>query len=165
MENKVFFEMQLYEPMRKWLQKYLEEKYTNSEIITIDSHSKTLDSYLAEYGVLDYYPQSVGLCIEIDVLGIIKKNHDVFLVFIEAKKDKLNLHDLGQLWAYCKLCNPIEAFLLSPNGLGSLDKIINNLLRTDLLDFGNGKKIKRMQIGKWDILTNSIDLEHWVPKM
>lgn len=26
------------------------------------------------------------------------------------------------------------------------DKILNNLSRTDLLDFGNGKKIKKMQV-------------------
>ena len=128
MENNILLESELYEPMRKWLQKYLEEKYKNSEIITIDSHARTLDSYLKENDVLTYYSQSVGLDIQVDVLGIIKQKNNVFLVFIEAKKTQLNLHDLGQLWAYCKLCDPLEAFLLSPNGLGSLNKIFNNLL-------------------------------------
>ena len=78
------------------------------------------------------------------------ENHKYFF-FIEAKKTQLNLHDLGQLWAYCKLCDPMEAFLLSSAGLGSLNKIMNNLHRTDLLEFGDGKKIKKMQIGKWDV--------------
>ena len=132
MTNNVSLEIQLYEPMRKWLQMYLEEKYKASEIITIDSHSRTLDSYLEENNVLNYYPQTVGLDIQIDVLGIIKQKNMVSLVFIEAKKTSLNLHDLGQLWAYCKLCDPLEAFLLSSKGLGSLNKIFNNLLRTDL---------------------------------
>ena len=68
---------------------------------------------------------------------------------------QLNLHDLGQLWAYCKLCNPAEAFLLSSAGIGSLNKILNNLSRTDLLDFGDGRKIKKMQIAKWDVIANS----------
>lgn len=165
MKNNVSLEIQLYEPMRKWLQKYLEEKYKTAKIITIDSHSRTLDAYLEENNVLSYYPQTVGLDIQIDVLGIIKQKNKVSLVFIEAKKTSLNLHDLGQLWAYCKLCDPLEAFLLSSKGLGSLNKLFNNLLRTDLLDFGNGKKIKKMRVGKWDVLTDSIDFKTLIPKM
>ena len=157
MSNNVLLEAELYEPMRIWLEGYLKGKYKDADIIAIDSHAKTLDTYLREYGILDFYPQSVGLDIQIDVLGIIKKNYDVDLVFIEAKKHQLNLHDLGQLWAYCKLCEPQEAFLLSSGGIGSLDKILNHLLRTDLLNFGDGCTIKRMQVGRWDIDRKSID--------
>ena len=43
MANNVKKEFELYEPMRVWLQKYLEEKYKNWKITTIDSHSRTLD--------------------------------------------------------------------------------------------------------------------------
>lgn len=163
--NNVALEIELYEPMREWLQKYLEDKYKNADIITIDAHSKTLDTYLKEYNVLDQYPLTVGLDIQVDILGIIKKGNRVFLAFIEAKKTQLNLHDLGQLWAYCKLCDPLEAFLLSSSGLGSLNKIINNLLREDLLDFGDGKLIKKMKVGKWDTSSNSIDYNSLVPKI
>ena len=80
-------------------------------------------------------------------------------VKIESKKTALNLHDLGRLWAYCKLCDPLEAFLLSSKDLGSLNKIFNNLNRTDLLEFGDGKTIKKMQVGKWDVTKNSIDIK------
>lgn len=163
--SNVALEIELYEPMRIWLQQYLEDKYKNSEIITVDAHAKTLDSFLQEYGVLEYYPLTVGLDIQIDVLGIIKQKNKVSLVFIEAKKTQLNLHDLGQLWAYCKLCDPLEAFLLSSHGLGSLNKLFNNLLREDLLDFGDGKLIKKMKVGKWDIMTNSIDYNSLIPKV
>ena len=78
---------------------------------------------------------------------------------------QLNLHDLGQLWAYCKLCNPAEAFLLSSAGIGSLNKILNNLSRTDLLDFGDGRKIKKMQIAKLDVIANSVDYRSLVPRI
>ena len=165
MVNNVFKENELYEPMRQWLQIYLEDKYKRAEIITIDSHARTLDSFLKEYGVLEQYPLTVGLDIQVDVLGIVKQKNKSYLVFIEAKKTQLNLHDLGQLWAYCKLCDPIEAFLLSSYGLGSLNKILNNLLRDDLLDFGDGRKIKKMQVGRWDITTNSIDYNSLIPKI
>lgn len=165
MVNNVKKEFELYEPMRIWFQQYLEEKYQGWKVITIDSHSRTLDLYLEENGVIDSYPETVGLDIQIDVLGILKKDNKTMIAFIEAKKTQLNLHDLGQLWAYCKLCNPAEAFLLSSAGLGSLNKILNNLARTDLLDFGNNKTIKQMQVAKWDLNTNSLDYKSVVPKL
>ena len=165
MTNNVSKEFELYEPMRKWLQRYLEDKYKGCKIITVDSHARTLDLYLEEYGVIDQYPEVIGLDIQIDVLGIVIKNKTAKIVFIEAKKTQLNLHDLGQLWAYCKLCDPIEAFLLSSKGLGSLDKILNNLKRTDLLTFGDGKQIKQMQVAKWDLNIKGIDFRTLVPKL
>ena len=45
------------------------------------------------------------------------------------------------------------------------DKILNNLSRTDLLDFGNGKKIKKMLVAKWDITSNAIDFRSLVPRL
>ncbi len=157
--------IELYEPMRIWLQKYLEDKYKGAHIVTVDSHARTLDVILEDYGMIDHYPQTVGLDIQIDVLGIIVKGGKSAIAFIEAKKTQLNLHDLGQLWAYCKLCDPAEAFLLSSAGIGSLNKILNNLSRTDLLDFGDGRKIKKMQVAKWDITSNSIDFRTLVPRI
>ena len=165
MVNNVAKEYELYEPMRAWLQEYLENKYSGASVTTIDSHARTLDMYLEQYGIIDYYPQSVGLDIQIDVLGIIIYKGKPNIAFIEAKKTQLNLHDLGQLWAYCKLCEPIEAFLLSSAGLGSLNKVLNNLKRQDLLDFGSGKTIKKMQVGKWDVNAKSIDYKTLVPKI
>ena len=165
MANNVKKEFELYEPMRLWLQKYLEEKYKGWKITTIDSHARTLDSFLEDKKVISYYPQSVGLDIQIDVLGILEKGLKTNIVFIEAKKTALNLHDLGQLWAYCKLCDPLEAFLLSSKDLGSLNKIFNNLNRTDLLEFGDGKTIKKMQVGKWYINKNSIYYQNLVQKL
>lgn len=165
MASNVKKEFELYEPMRMWLQKYLEDKYKGAQIITVDSHARTLDVILEEHHIIDFYPQTVGLDIQIDVLGIIIKGSKTAIAFIEAKKTQLNLHDLGQLWAYCKLCDPVEAFLLSSAGIGSLNKILNNLSRTDLLDFGNGKKIKKMQVAKWDITSNAIDFRSLVPRL
>lgn len=165
MANNVKKEFELYEPMRCWLQTYLEEKYPGATIITVDSHAQTLDLFLEKYGVIDNYPQTVGLDIQIDVLGIIIKGKKTSIVFIEAKKTQLNLHDLGQLWAYCKLCDPAEAFLLSSAGLGSLNKILNNFNRLDLLDFGDGKRIKQMQVGKWDINAQNINFYTLIPKL
>ena len=151
--------------MKNWLHKYLEDKYKGAKITTIDSHSRNLYLYLEEHGVLDDYPQTTGLDIQIDVLGIIEKNGKTKLAFIEAKKTQLNLHDLGQLWAYCKLVDPEEAFLFSSNGLGNLNKILNNYRREDLLDFGDGRRIKKMRVAEWSIKTNSPEISSLIPKI
>lgn len=165
MARNVNLEIELYEPMRLWLDEYLRDKYRGAEIITIDSHARTLDIFLEEHGIIDQYPETVGLDIQIDVLGIVKRPMQAEIVFIEAKKTQLNLHDLGQLWAYCKLCSPAEAFLLSSAGMGSLNKILNNLHRTDLLRYGDGKKVRTMQVAKWDLSRKGIDYKSLVPKI
>lgn len=163
MANNVIKESDLYEPMRLWLNQYLLDKYQGAEVITIDSHAKALDTYLTEHGVIERYPQIIGIDIEIDVLGIVKKRNRTGIVFIEAKKRNLSIHDLGQLWAYCKLCNPMEAFLLSSAGIGSLYKILHSFSRMDMLDFGDGKTIKKMIVGKWDLSSQSIDYSSIIP--
>ena len=75
MVNNVEREFELYEPMKIWLQQYLKDKYRGWEVITIDSHARTLDMYLEENGVIDDYPETVGVDIQIDVLGILKRNN------------------------------------------------------------------------------------------
>lgn len=165
MEHNVRSEFELYEPMRLWLERHLADTYKGAEIIAVDAHARTLDLFLEAYGVIERYPQVVGLDIQIDVLGIVKQHRSVSLAFIEAKKTPLTLRDLGQLWAYCRLCDPAEAFLLSSAGVGSLNKILVNFAREDLLDFGQGKQIKKMQVGKWDLHTNAIDYKTLLPKL
>ena len=165
MANNVKFEVELYEPMRSWLQTHLAEVNPHAQVVTVDSHAQTLDVVLEKLDAISEYPQVVGLDIQIDVLGIVKQTGRTTLTFIEAKKTALNLHDLGQLWAYCKLCDPSEAYLLSSVGLGSLNKILNGLLRTDLLAFGDQKTIKSMRVGKWDVAKKAIDVSTLVPSV
>jgi hypothetical protein len=156
-------EFELYEPMRLWLQEYLEDKYKNAEIITIDSHSERLDKVLNKLGIVNN--TATGIDIQIDILGIVKKKDKVSLFFIEAKKTSLTLKDLGQLWAYCKLIDPEEAFLMTSADLGSLNKIMNVFKREDLLDFGDGKRIKKMRIAVWNLSANSPDMNSMIPKL
>lgn len=156
-------ESELYEPMRTWLEQYLRDRYKIAEIITVDSHSERLDRVLAKYGVVIEMANDVD--IQIDVLGIVKQQNTVKLFFIEAKKTRLTLRDLGQLWAYCQLVDPEEAFLLTSSDLGSLNKLLNGFGRDDLLDFGEGKKIKKMRVGQWDIVKNGPAYNSLIPKI
>ena len=131
-------EYELYEDMRLWLHTYLQDKYNTYEIITIDAHAERLDRVLVKQGVFNEI--ATGVDIQIDILGIAKKDNLVKLFFIEAKKTNLTLRDLGQLWAYCKLIDPEEAFLITSTELGSLNKLLNIFKREDLLDYGSRLK-------------------------
>lgn len=156
-------ESELYEPMRLWLYQYLCDKYPKYEVASIDAHSERLDKVLHQNNIrLDV---AIGVDIQIDILGIIKKNEGHKLFFIEAKKNNLTLKDLGQLWAYCKLIDPEEAFLMTSAELGILNKILNVLKREDLLDFGNGKHIKKMKIAVWNIASKSPEQLTMIPKI
>ena len=159
MVNKwnVHSEFELYEPMRLWLNDYLTDKYRNCEIITVDAHSERLDKVLNRYGVVN--DTATGIDIQIDVLGIVRNSKNVKLFFIEAKKTSLTLRDLGQLWAYCKLIDPDEAFLMT------LNKLLNTFKREDLLDFGDGKHIKKMKVAVWNLTTNAPEASTIVPKI
>lgn len=161
--NNVKLEEELYEPMRIWLEQYVKDKFKGYEVISIDAHAERLDRVLAKYNIVK--EMANGVDIQIDVLAIARKNTDVRLFFIEAKKTQLSLRDLGQLWAYCKLVDPDEAFLMSSLGFGSLNKLLNAFKREDLLDFGNGKKIKKMIVAKWDIRKNAPDIMSMIPKI
>ena len=149
--------------MRIWLERYVRDKYKKYDVIAIDAHAERLDRVLAKFNIVN--EMANGVDIQIDVLGIAKKGKEVKLFFIEAKKTKLTLRDLGQLWAYCKLVDPDEAFLLSSDNLGSLNKLLNAFRRDDLLNFGDGRKIKKMRVGKWDVIKNTLDYNSLVPKI
>jgi len=167
MVNNVKSEFDLYPGMSTWLKTYLTDKYKNNKCNTIvlDCHSVYLDSVLEKYDVIKYYPQVVGLKIQIDVLGIVAWKDKAEIYFIEAKKTTLNLQDLGQLLIYCKLCNPEEAYLLSSGGLGSLKKVLDNLNREDLLDYGSGRRIQKIKVAKWDITKGGLDNHLYIPKI
>jgi len=163
MENNVKSEVELYEPMRVWLHTYLTDKYKSHEIITLDAHNKRLDRALRKFDIL--CDVATGVDIQIDVLGIARNSKSVKLFFIEAKKTSITLRDLGQLWAYCKLIDPDEAFLMTSADMGSLNKILNVFKREDILDFGDGKIIKKMKLAIWNMKTGTPNMSTMVPKI
>lgn len=156
-------EKDLYKPMCDWLEQYLKDNYKGYEIIVADTSLERLDKALQRYGVVN--EQANGVDIQIDVLGIARRGNTTKLFFIEAKKTKLTLRDLGQLWAYCKLVDPDEAWLLTSSDLGSLRKLLLGFNREDLLDFGDGKRIKKMKVGIWDVKKKMPDFNNMFPKI
>jgi len=156
-------EKDLYPDIKNWLHNYLREKYRGYTVeTTFETHKKALDVVLKKKGII--LKEAIGLSIKVDIIGILKRGNVVKLVFVEVKDKPLTLKDLGQLWGYTQLINPIESFLISSEGLGSLLYIFNVLKREDLLRYGI-KKERFMYVAKWDTRRKSIDYDTLIPKI
>ncbi|WP_219335366.1 hypothetical protein [Streptobacillus notomytis] len=46
-----------------------------------------------------------------------------------------------------------------------MKKVLNNLNREDLLDYGSGKRIKKIKVARWNITKDVIDNHSVVPKI
>ena len=156
-------EKDLYPEIEIWLKQYLRDRYPRTEIITTHQTSRiTLDTYLSSQNI--DMKEAIGLSIKVDIVGIIRSKKKTQLVFVEVKDKPLTLPDLGQLWGYTQLIDPVESFLVSSKGLGSLENVLNILRRQDLLVYGK-KEDKYMRVAKWDSKRGTIDYFSLVPKI
>jgi hypothetical protein len=156
-------EEDLYPEIENWLNRYLKEKYKGYLVETTHKTSRlSLDVCLKNIGLC--VNDAIGLSIKIDIVGILKRDSVIKLVFIEVKDQPLTLKDLCQLWGYSQLLNPAESFLISSKGLGNLNCLFKILKREDLLLYGV-KKDKMMRVCKWDEHRKSIDYSTLIPKI
>lgn len=156
-------EEQLYPEIEAWCRKYLEDKYKGYEVITTHKTSRiSLDAYLKSIGI--EIKEAIKSAIKVDIVGVLRKGHEIKLVFIEVKDQPLTLPDLGQLWGYTQLINPVESFLVSSEGLGRLDYLLKVLKREDILVYGC-KKERMMRVCKWDTQRKTIDYATLIPKL
>lgn len=157
-------EERLYLDIERWLGKYLKERYKGYLITTTHQTSKrALDVVLRKYNIKNL-KEAIGLSIKVDIVGILRRGNKTKLVFVEVKDRPLTLKDLGQLWGYTQLIDPVESFLISSAGLGSLEYLFNILKREDLLFYGL-KRNRMMKIAKWDHRRKSIDYSTLIPKI
>lgn len=152
----------LYPEIEEWFRIYLRDRYPRYDITTTYKTSRiTLDAYLKSLGIT--INEAVGLLIKVDIVAVLRKGEEIKLAFVEVKDVPLTLADLGQLWGYTQLINPVESFLLSSKSLGRLSHLFNILNREDLLIYGL-KRERMMKIAKWDTSKKSIDYFSLIPK-
>ena len=141
-------ELALYEPMQNWFSSYLQNKNPDAEVIVRDVHKIYLSDFFTKAEFRQDFPDYSTYKIKIDLLGIVKRSEQYKLIFIEAKDGFLNFSHLAQLLVYSKLVRPIQAILISPQGLSThLNDIVNKYHRVDMLEYMPNRKI---QLAKWD---------------
>ena len=64
-----------------------------------------------------------------------------------------------------KRSEALTPYGIQSTGLGSLNKVLNNLSRQDLLDFGDNRRIRKMRVGTWDVPRHAVDPLTLIPKL
>lgn len=155
-------ESELYPHIEKWLNGYLRDRYPDYQVeTTYKSATHTLENILREYHL--NISRALLLNIKIDILGILRDDKRQELVFVEVKDNLLTLKDLGQLWGYTQLINPVESFLISSKGLGPIGELYNTLNRRDLFVYGIRRE-RIMKAALWLKNSNSIDYASMIPR-
>lgn len=155
-------EKELYEPISKWLQKFLCTKYRRARIKVVISARRSLARIVDEERIGKLFkPEWRSWDIYVDIVGFIITAKVAHLALVECKYYQLTLRHVSQLIGYSKVCIPEFSFLLSPNGISSsLKRLLTVYERLDVLQYGNTKppELKRgIILAKWDHLADTID--------
>lgn len=156
-------EEELYPEIRNWLNNYLNEKYGGNKwsiMVSEDSHKHFIEDALRRMGVNKGL--FLRLKIKVDIVALLRKGDREELILMEVKLPPTSLKDLGQLWGYTQLLNPLESFLVSPNGTGTLNELYHVMNRDDLFIYGL-KGERRMVVGRWDSVRKNLDQTSIIP--
>lgn len=140
--NRTNPEQQLYEPLSKYYQEYLNKKYSTESKVH-DTSAYYLDKFIIQNDLYEEFDFCNEYKIKPDIVGFLRGFNQ--LAFMEVKANELVLQDLGQLLGYCLVANPIEAILVAPKQPSlSLIKILKT--NSNLLEYSAGKRI---EIATW----------------
>ncbi|GIS46074.1 MAG: hypothetical protein Ct9H90mP18_04060 [Gammaproteobacteria bacterium] len=144
-------EVDTYEPLRSWVEKYFKEKF-NNKIQAFDTSKYNINYYFSDERIKSNILNLDDMNIKPDIVGIKENLKDI--VIIESKVTSLSTEDLGQILGYCLVAEPTDAFLISTKELSPslMTVIINN---KNILDYGRGK----IKIGK--LINNNVILNNY----
>jgi hypothetical protein len=120
-----------------------------------------LSGLLYEMGLQDSFPASEALDFRVDLTGILHQNEKVALVFVNCQTGPISIKDIGPMLEYSVAARPLLAAIISPAGMSSsLHLLLSAYNRVDLLDYGDGNRIK---IGTWDVGRKQVDPASVIP--
>ena len=156
-------EVDLYKPVKSWLNSHLQGCFPNKNVQTFIGADKFISTVLKRHKLQKYFCNSSCFDIKIDVFSIVEYKKGKFkLVIVECKTGKLTLQHLSQLIGYSKIINPVCSILLSSSGLSTS---LSNLLdcpTDNLLSYGANNK-NRISIAKWNLHTKTLDFTSCIP--
>lgn len=148
-------EIEMYPDIIKWLTQHLKSNYPKAEITVIDSHSTKLSTIIESMGYQSFFPEYSTYEIYQDIVGFIKYEKKIEMIFIECKLNHLDIRAFSQLIGYSVIAKPIKAYLVSPKGMNpTLKRLLFDFNRMDVLEFLPNKFAS---IIKWDFNKKDID--------
>jgi len=154
-------ETELYNPIRRWLDGLLHDRYKRSRVQVFDTHHLKLSSFLPSKGLDGLFPECAAYDIKVDILGIVRRGAKAGLVLVECKTKPVRLLDVGQLLGYGRIVKPLGAFLISPGGASQpLETLLRTFGRYDILEYSDGR---HLTIARWRVSSQDIDHSDLLP--
>jgi hypothetical protein len=136
-------ESYMYEPVRDWWERFLKERYKRSQVSVSNTSRIVLYKFIQDHHLEAFFPDYLTYEVEVDVTGIMLTGDKAKLALVECKLAPIALRDVGQMLGYSKVVRPLYSLILSPRGLSdSLTRLLKSFQRFDVLDYGNGQRIR-----------------------
>lgn len=155
-------EREMYQPVAKWLQHFLRQRFKGAEVWVGDVHAQKVSHVLTRERFSRFFPESETYEVKVDVLGVIVHKQRGSLALVECKIKPITLMDLAQVVGYSKVLRPAFAIVLSPTGWsGAIEKLINIFNRDDVLEYVGNRKIV---IARWDLKAATVSYGESLPQ-
>lgn len=136
-------ESYMYEPVRGWWERFLQERHKRSQVSVYDTSKTVLYRFVQGHHLEASFPDYLTYEVEVDITGVIITRGKAKLALVECKLRPITLRDVGQMLGYSKVTRPLYSLIISPRGLSdSLIRLLKNFQRFDVLDYGNGQRIR-----------------------
>lgn len=141
-------ERQMYRPVINWLRATLKDAHPGYSQKVFNTSRTKLQALIEREGLHHLFPLFPTYEIMVDVTAILKRGRLAYLGFVECKLNPISLKDIGQLWGYAKVAQPIFALIVSPSGVSeAVRQLLQVHQRYEILDYAPARKIR---VAIWD---------------
>jgi hypothetical protein len=147
-------ERELYAPVRAWFQDLLARRFRNHTVRAYDTSHTRASSLIVQQGVQAAFPQAAAWDIQADITALII-GRESRIAFVECKKGRITLKDVGQLLGYSRVARPAASVLLSVEPPSDpLRTLLVTYGRYDILEYDENKS--RIKIVQWDATRDAV---------
>lgn len=138
----------MYTPVIRWLRKTLKAARPGYNQKVFNTSRTKLQTLIEREGLQNLFPLFPTYEIMVDVTAILKRGQQAQLGFVECKLNPISLRDIGQLWGYAKVAQPVFALIVSPSGVSeAVRQLLQVHQRYEILDYAPTRKIR---VAIWD---------------
>jgi len=154
-------EFQMYAPVRDWWERFLKERHERSQVSVYDTSKIVLYRVMQEHHLETFFPDYLTYDVKVDITGVIITKDEAKLALVECKLMPITLRDVGQMLGYSKVTQPLYSLILLPQCLSDpLIRLLKFFQRFDVLDYGNGQRIR---LATWNPQRQEILSESLLP--
>ncbi len=154
---------EMYEPVKKWLLRFLSSRFKGSQIRIYNSPSMKLHNLIRNEDLYNgLSPDWPTWEIQVDIIGIIHNRNLTRIAFVDYEDRMLTFNNLAQSVSKARIAKPTYAFLISPQGPNSsLTQLLKTHQRLDVLEYTQDKNAmpRSLIIARWDGNANTIAMD------